>query len=497
MINRNTKEIVLLCAVLVLSALLAQKPLSDPDLGWHLASGLWMLQQGTVPTSDPFGAQGSPWLAYSWLPELLFAVLYRWGGFSLLWFLQFVLVVFSALCVTALYIVGENNLIGHSGRRSVLRLSLLILVLPLTAAIWSLRPQLFSLIFFCIFLCLLEQGKLRVLSLFIVSVLWVNTHLFWIFMPLVLWSYALLGLGWPVKARKLFFAYGALSLLSSLLNPYGLRMYSVFFSYLFEHQTAYQLITEFSPLSPKLEFSFVWALLLALSVALSLPSLVRARRFELIALSALLFSASCLHIKALPFFAVLSLICVRLPEWRKVKSKDAECAKPGQENPGGLIAAQLLIFSIGALFFLVEKGSTLSPKSKELLEQAYFLAQRAENKGEQELRVLNHFNDGGWLELGFFLGRKDSVGEIRCKSSIDGRTLVIGDQRLQEFGRLFRLDADYQEILQHWGVRQAILSRKEKLTQALLSQSVEKSLQGAWRVLRQGDKFVVLEKSAP
>ncbi len=111
--------------------------------------------------------------------------------------------------------------------------------------------------------------------------------------------------------------------------------------------------------------------------------------------------------------------------------------------------------------------------------------------------MLNHFNDGGWLELGFFLGRKDSVGEIRCKSSIDGRTLVIGDQRLQEFGRLFRLDADYQEILQHWGVRQAILSRKEKLTQALLSQSVEKSLQGAWRVLRQGDKFVVLEKSAP
>ena len=46
---------------------------TDPDIGWHLSAGQWMVEHGTVPTTDPFSlyGKGKPWVAYSWLFELM------------------------------------------------------------------------------------------------------------------------------------------------------------------------------------------------------------------------------------------------------------------------------------------------------------------------------------------------------------------------------------------------------------------------------------------
>src|SRR5215210_3990253 len=50
----------------------------DPDLGWHIAAGDWVLRHGTVPLSDPFSiyGQGRSWIAYSWLFEVLLSVMH-------------------------------------------------------------------------------------------------------------------------------------------------------------------------------------------------------------------------------------------------------------------------------------------------------------------------------------------------------------------------------------------------------------------------------------
>ncbi len=51
-------------------------PIVDPDLWWHITAGKWMLAHASVPRVDYWNlyAVGTPWRAYSWSNELLFAL---------------------------------------------------------------------------------------------------------------------------------------------------------------------------------------------------------------------------------------------------------------------------------------------------------------------------------------------------------------------------------------------------------------------------------------
>lgn len=57
-------------------------PLVDPDLPMHLATGRWIAQHRAVPWVEPFAwtRWGAPYYAYSWLPEVLYELLYVYGG---------------------------------------------------------------------------------------------------------------------------------------------------------------------------------------------------------------------------------------------------------------------------------------------------------------------------------------------------------------------------------------------------------------------------------
>src|SRR5262245_27352265 len=57
-------------------------PVMDPDIWWHLRTGEWVAQHQQVPATDPFTIYGSgkPWVAYSWLFEVLVYGLHRWLG---------------------------------------------------------------------------------------------------------------------------------------------------------------------------------------------------------------------------------------------------------------------------------------------------------------------------------------------------------------------------------------------------------------------------------
>src|SRR5262245_1106945 len=54
----------------------------DPDIWWHLRVGKWICEHGATPFTDPFSqiGQGEPWVAYSWLFELLMYGLHQVFG---------------------------------------------------------------------------------------------------------------------------------------------------------------------------------------------------------------------------------------------------------------------------------------------------------------------------------------------------------------------------------------------------------------------------------
>src|SRR5690348_1413039 len=57
----------------------AMAPVVDLDIWWHLRTGQWVVQHGCVPATDPFSrpGEGQPWVAYSWLFEVLVYEVYR------------------------------------------------------------------------------------------------------------------------------------------------------------------------------------------------------------------------------------------------------------------------------------------------------------------------------------------------------------------------------------------------------------------------------------
>jgi hypothetical protein len=62
----------------------AMKPISDPDIWWHLRTGQWILEHGQLPTQDPFAtfSAGKTWVPYSWLFDVLIYNLYLYWSLS-------------------------------------------------------------------------------------------------------------------------------------------------------------------------------------------------------------------------------------------------------------------------------------------------------------------------------------------------------------------------------------------------------------------------------
>ncbi|HMB08573.1 MAG TPA: hypothetical protein VKP69_33185, partial [Isosphaeraceae bacterium] len=77
-----TRRLLMVVALCVPPAAVVMRPVTDPDIWWHLRTGQWIVEHGAVPITDPFSSfgLGKPWVAYSWLFEVLVYGLYRWLG---------------------------------------------------------------------------------------------------------------------------------------------------------------------------------------------------------------------------------------------------------------------------------------------------------------------------------------------------------------------------------------------------------------------------------
>ena len=68
-------SLLLLAGVCAGVGLHAVHPISNPDFGWHVALGRWILEHGAIPGSEPFThtAHAAPMVAHQWLSQLWYA----------------------------------------------------------------------------------------------------------------------------------------------------------------------------------------------------------------------------------------------------------------------------------------------------------------------------------------------------------------------------------------------------------------------------------------
>jgi len=227
----------------------------DPDLGWHLRNGQYLLTQLRFPAIDSysFTAAGSKWLDHSWLPEVLYYASYRFLG------LQGVLVVFTA-AVTALLL-------------SVFWLSLKRAEDPLAAAVVTILGGLLAMVgftpraqnfgwlcFAAIFAILLRFRDERRASLWFVPIVfcvWINCHGSW---PIGLAVFAIiLGSGWVrhdfgtliaapwtrSERKQLTIIFGV-SVASLFINPFGWRLVLYPFDLAFRQTVNVGLVEEWA-----------------------------------------------------------------------------------------------------------------------------------------------------------------------------------------------------------------------------------------------------------
>ena len=171
---------------------------------WHQRTGEWILAQHTVPRMDPFSSTmaGKPWMAYSWLFELLAVKLYAWLG------LAGIVAYSSAMILTITVVMFHlvRRLQGSFPRAALLSFTSVFCM----AHLYTPRPWLFTVLFFILEIDILMQvrktGRVReLLWLPAIFALWANLHIELVdglFVLALAWVETLAaGWGWASRAR--------------------------------------------------------------------------------------------------------------------------------------------------------------------------------------------------------------------------------------------------------------------------------------------------------
>ncbi len=211
---------------------------ADVDLWWHLRAGQWIVEHGAVPQTDPFSlyGQGRPWLAYSWLFELLLYWLYRL--FDLAGPIIYNVTMWGAIALALLVYVRR---LVPKPVNAVALAGLGLFTMPLAMP----RPWLFTILFFIVVLGVLlrfreTRSPRPLLLLPPLFALWANLHIQFIYGLFVI----ALAASEPLlnrltrhsttidfKAARPLFATLAACLLATLANPYHVKLYGVVYEY--------------------------------------------------------------------------------------------------------------------------------------------------------------------------------------------------------------------------------------------------------------------------
>jgi hypothetical protein len=412
------RQIFLLFLLALLAAGKVIQPCLDWDSWWHLRVGQFVTQQWRLPDHEPFSQIGQeqhlPWIAYSWLYELLLYGCFKSGGAAGVLLLRYLLVMLSW--------GGIAWFLMRHARNAWIGLGLLALVTMSLRPFSPEWPWHFTIFFTMLTLhavIRVREGASarRFAGLPFIYVLWANIHIQFVM------GFAVLGLAWlttvierfvqkrPERgavARQLFWL-GLACATATLLTPFHVKLYAVIWEYATQTK-ALGLVMELQP--PDYAQWYNWPLIV-LAVLAGLTTRLRGlRAWDIVLLcSALFFS---MRMQRDLWYGVLACCAVVLHE--RDEREGAHCLFPAW------LIALLSLAAVGLVSAAWElglsKGKTVAAEHRET-----YPVEAAEVVRQRRLPgpLLNNFDWGGYLIW--------ALPEYPV--SIDGRTNLYGEQRLQ------------------------------------------------------------------
>jgi hypothetical protein len=209
--------------VLIPLLVIAQLPLATVDLAYHLRAGDIMFDTHAILRTGVFtaAAYGRTWIDQQWLAQIILTTAFGLGG----WFgLVALRALLEALVLTFVFLACR------AAGAATMRAAWLTLAggVMLTAAL-ELRPQLFGMVCFAVTAWLVARRRTHPEGVWLVipiTVLWANLHGSFFLAPLLL-GLALVEDRWTRgRASRTLLLAGFGSLLATMVNPYGYRVWS-------------------------------------------------------------------------------------------------------------------------------------------------------------------------------------------------------------------------------------------------------------------------------
>lgn len=478
---------------------LALQPLVDPDFGWHLRTGLDLIQHGwRLPATDPYShtVPDWPWVEHAWLTDGVIGLIYRSLGTA---GPLGVIVLFALVSAAAFFLAAGHARAGRTAK-----------LVPVAATLWvalpflGARTQMISLLGLALVLRLCAQYQAeRRINLWLIPLLfllWANLHgaftagLFAMGLVLVASGVMRLVVGrWPVFADQLdepvmrwsqlrrLALVGGLAALVTLINPYGWRLHAELYLSLTD-QFMIQTLHEWQPVSWETRAGTLYLAYLAVLGILMAVAYRRVEPVRWVMLAAFL-GLSLRHWRNVPLFLLVSVPLVAELVADLTTRASARFVVGLQRRKQALLAVTVaaavgvVVLGPAHLERVVQCGVAPEEffRSTEYpIEAVQWLRAHRDQVGS---RLYNDYGVGGFLL--WWLPEE--------KIFIDGRmpAFRMGDRWIfKDYVALTSWDPPALGVLNKYGVDWTIVGRGTPLQQALSSRP-------DWRALYEDKKVTI------
>jgi tetratricopeptide (TPR) repeat protein len=420
--------------------------IKDLDLWLHMKMGEVITTTGQVPSHDILSGTiaGKPWINHEWLFQtVVYSVRTAFGLDGLLYMQAFlVLLAFTLLLLWT-----------YRRDRQLVILPLLFYVLQVYQTRFTVRPDIFSVVFFILFLIILITSIERRWSLFVLfllQVVWGNMHGFFVWGPILVMTflvaetfkrYAPLPQGWRDEGRLSDEGYQRLGigflvvLAAMLVNPMtfqgAIYPLKVLVGLSGDNQMFFKFITE---LQPSIKAATLWDLgdqmpfkTLIIVSAISFVLNIRKINLGLFLVWAMVLFFSISAVRNMIYFAIIAYAATLI----NVSRLDLNAIIPVRFMREEFELLTGWLVKLGIIFFLLNYGGDMAQfgyydfNKYERKSEFLGVAQRTFPEGAVDFvvknkiagPVFNDFNSGAYL-----VGR--AYPAIRV--FMDGRTEVYG-----------------------------------------------------------------------
>ena len=317
---------------------------ADPDLWGHIKFGEDLWESKSFSRTDPysFTAYGHPWINHEWLSELVFYFIYVYLGDSGL--------LFGKLGIGLVVVLLIRKLCAYRKHDAIIYAMIMIPAIIIISPGFMIRPQVFSFLFFALYLYLLHlyfiQRKNLLFFLPCLMFFWVNLHGGFLMGLALLFTVV----AWKSLSRFVFndkdsrlgslWFWFFMTSIATLFNPYGYQL----LIFLFKTLSLPRQIGEWNPIR-LFDLSYLHFKIMALLFFVIFLTQPRHREGWEVSAIGMVLIASVFHQRHSPFFGII--IAPHLVHRLSILTEDIQSRYPRLVLTG--ISKNILLIVLGVL----------------------------------------------------------------------------------------------------------------------------------------------------